>query len=63
MILFNNIPENEKHVDINENKEMIKCFLNLPLIKKMSNPISLQEIQNYQNVDHELLQLAALEPA
>ena len=61
-IFFNNIPENEKHADINKDNKMIKCFLNLPSINKMSNPLLLQEIQNYQNTDHESLQLAAAEP-
>ena len=52
---FNNIPENEKHADINEDNKMIKCFHNLPSTNKMSNPISIQKIRNHQNTDHELL--------
>ena len=61
--IFNNIPENERHANIDDNNKMIECFLNLPSINEMPNPILLPDILNHQNSDHELLQLVMAEPA
>ena len=46
-VFFNNLPESEQHSNIEDNNEMIECFLNLPSTNEMLNPISVLEIQEH----------------
>ena len=55
---FNYISEEENHINIKDNNELIECFLNLPTMEKLHNPISLQNIMNHQQQDNDLMQLA-----
>ena len=40
-LFFNNLPEHEQYTSIEDNNKMIDCFLILPLINEMQNPIAL----------------------
>ena len=55
---FLNISEAENHSDIEDDNELIECFLNLPTMEELPNPISLQNILNHQQQDRDLMDLA-----
>ena len=38
----------ENHSNVEDDNELIKCFLNLPTLDDLPNPISLQNIMNHQ---------------
>ena len=57
---FFNISEAENHSNIEDNNKLIECFLDLPTIEELPNPISLQNILNHQQHNNDLMQLARL---
>ena len=59
---FLNISEAESHSNIEDNNELINCFLNLPTMEELPNPISLQNILNHQQQDRNLMNLAQSAP-
>ena len=61
-VFFNNLTEHEQHADIEDDNEMIECFLNLPSTNEMPNPISLREIKDHQLRDNDLTRLATEVP-
>ena len=60
---FNNISDIEQHSNIEDNNELIDCFLNLPTTDELPDPISLQNIWNHQRQDDGLMKLAQAAPA
>ena len=59
---FLNISEAENHSNIEDDNELIECFLNLPTMEELPNPISLQNILNHQQQDPDLMELARHAP-
>ena len=59
---FNNMSKKEQHTNIEDNNELIVCFLNLPTSDELPNPISLQNIWNHQHQDEKLMKLAQVAP-
>ena len=53
---FLNISETKNHSNIEDDNELIECFLNLPTMEELPNPISLH--MNHQQQDPALMDLA-----
>ena len=60
---FNNISDIEQHSNIEDDNELIDCFLNLPTLDGSPNPISLQNIWNHQHQDNGLMKLVQAAPS
>jgi len=56
------IPEGETFLNIDEDNQMIDCFLNLPPLEQMANPIMIININNHQQADLELQQALQADP-
>ena len=45
----------------NHDCELLQCLLNLPSLQEESNPLTMQNIRNHQNVDGGLIVVATRE--
>jgi len=54
-VFVNEVPELFPTVCRNEDVDVMECFLNLPALREMHNPVTVVNIQNHQAADQHLI--------